>query len=232
MRVYAAEVCDIKEPDIGSLWFLLDRDRQKKVHAIKNQGERNRSIFVGLLLRYAFMQEGYNPSQWEQVEIEEGTYGKPQLRGYPDFQYSLSHSGEWCICAADVKPVGADIQEMRPWKLSLARRFYHKAEYDRLLEIQNNDEGDKRTREFYHMWTAKESAVKLSGRGLGAGIRNYVTDRDYGCIRTKEEDTGMRIRIYDELSGYVVCVCSEAGNFPEKIELIDSCRLCGRKGAE
>lgn len=223
MRVYAAEVYDITENEIDKLWTFLDKDRQEKVLAFKNAGERNRSIFAGLLLRHAFMQAGHSVTQWQQVRVERGTYGKPYIKGFMDFQYSLSHSGKWILCAVDTDSVGADVQEGKPWKLSLAKRFFHPSEYDRLLSLEGMDNQYKRTQEFYKMWTAKESVVKLIGRGIGAGIGSYVTNEDYSYIYDIEHNANIRIRLYNELKGYTACVCSRAGVFPERLEITDVC---------
>lgn len=189
------------------LWTLLDRDRQATVLSLRNKKEKERSICAGLLLRYAFLEAGYGIKDWQQVQIEKGVYGKPYMKGYDDFQYSLSHSGEWTVCAVDIMPIGADIQEMKSWKMQLAKRFYHADEYDRLLAIKEND-SDRRTREFYSIWTAKESVVKWNGRGIGAGISSYVTAQDYSHVYDVKERQMVHIRLYNELEGYMTCVCS------------------------
>lgn len=199
------------------LWTLLDRDRQATVLSLRNKKEKERSICAGLLLRYAFLEAGYGIKDWQQVQIEKGVYGKPYMKGYDDFQYSLSHSGEWTVCAVDIMPIGADIQEMKSWKMQLAKRFYHADEYDRLLAIKEND-SDRRTREFYSIWTAKESVVKWNGRGIGAGISSYVTAQDYSHVYDVKERQMVHIRLYNELEGYMTCVCSRMGNFSSQTE--------------
>lgn len=202
------------------LCTLLDRDRQEAVLSLRNRKEKERSICAGLLLRYAFLEAGYDIKDWQQVQIEKEVYGKPYIKGYDDFQYSLSHSGEWIVCAVDMMPVGADIQEMKSWKMQLAKRFYHADEYDRLLAIKEND-SDRQTREFYSIWTAKESVVKWNGRGIGAGISGYVTAQDYSHVYDINESQIVHIRLYNELEGYMTCVCSKAGSFPDKLKIVN-----------
>ena len=220
MKIYAARVCAIQAAEEKRLCELLDSDRMVKVRTLKHQKEKERSICAGLLLRYAFLQAGYHENAWQQIEIEKGEYGKPQMKEYPDFHYSLSHSGEWVVCAADAAPVGADVQEMKPWKMQLAKRFYHREEYSRLLALGEMD-ADRQTRAFYRMWTAKESVVKRTGRGIGAGVSRYVTTEDFQCVYDEAANETIHIKQYDELEGYIVCVCSESGNFPKKLELIN-----------
>lgn len=217
MKIYAARTC---ETGTEKLQKLLDSDRQKKVSALKNEKEKCRSITAGLLLRHAFLKMGHCEQEWQQVRIEKEIYGKPYIKGHEDFYYSLSHSGEWSLCVVDDAPVGCDIQEMAPWKLQIAKRFYSKEEYDRIVAINESD-NDARTRMFYHMWAAKESAVKLSGRGIGKGIDRYVTDEYFGFIHDVETDQIIPIRLYGEIEGYAVCVCSEAGAFPDQINWVD-----------
>lgn len=211
---------DLQEADMGLVFGLLDKDRQKKVAALKNSEERARSVLAGLLLRHAFLESGHDIDTWHQVRIEKEVYGKPYIKGYEDFQYSLSHSGKWIVCAVDTMPVGADIQEMKAWKPGLAKRFYHEDEYNRLLTKGASDENKKKT-EFYQMWTVKESVVKLTGRGIGAGIDKYVTAGDYNCVYDLLGEQTFLTKLYEELDGYMVCACSKTGVFPEKLEIIN-----------
>jgi 4'-phosphopantetheinyl transferase len=214
------KTCGIKQDKLISLCRLIDDDRQKKVDKLKNDSEKARSIMAGILLRQAFLKEGHNEQEWKKIVIKTGEYGKPYMENHSDFEYSLSHSGEWVICVTDDNPVGADIQEMKLWKLQLAKRFFDEKEYDRLLHI-GKDDNDRQTREFYCMWTAKESAVKLNGRGIGAGISHYVTDEAFRHICDRQTGKITNIKIYDELEGYMVCVCSRTGQFPPNIEIIE-----------
>lgn len=220
MKVYIAQMFEMQQAKERQLCALLDNSRRQKLFGIRSRKERTRRIFAGLLLRYAFLQEGYGIDAWQQVEIAEGIHGKPYLKAYSTFQYSLSHSGEWVACAVDTMPVGIDIQEMKPWKITLAKRFFHKEEYNRLLALQESDM-DRQTREFYSMWTAKESAVKWSGRGIGGGIRQLLTDADYKSICDVEQKQRIKIKQYDVSENYIVCVCSENDNFPDLPQLVD-----------
>lgn len=222
MRVYVTKIYDLDMEKEVKLCGMLDCDRQQNVKVIKHKMARNRSIFAGLLLRHAFLQEGYTLKQWQQVEIEKEAYGKPYIKGCQEFQYSLSHSGDWALCAVDTKAIGADIQELKTWKIQVAKRFYSKEEYDRILGVQQKDCENKQTKMFYSMWTAKESAVKYSGQSMGAGIRRYVTNEGYSCIYDKENEVlSLHIKLYNELEGYIACLCSKYSSFPEKLEQID-----------
>lgn len=220
MQVYTTKTYELQTREEEWLYELLDRDRRKKIAALRSRKEKTRSIFAGLLLRYAFLQAGYTMEAWKQVEIERGTYGKPYIKGATNFHYGLSHSGKWVACATDRVPVGIDLQEMKPWKMTLAKRFYHEKEYGRLLALDGASQ-DKQTEEFYSMWTAKESAVKLSGRGIGAGISQYLTDEEYSYIYDIDHAQKVYTKRYDMLGGYMLCVCSGTNFFPDLPERVD-----------
>ncbi len=220
MRIYTAKTYELQADEEEQLCSLLDPDRIRKIAAFGSRGERVRSIFAGLLLRHAFLRAGHDIEEWKHAEIGRGMYGKPYIKGIRDFHYGLSHSGEWVICAADTVPVGVDLQEMKPWKMTLAKRFYHEREYDRLLALDGADQ-NRQTEAFYSMWTAKESAVKLSGRGIGAGISQYVTAEDYSCIYDMDHERTFYTRRYGMVQGYMICVCSETDFFPDLPEEID-----------
>lgn len=219
MKIYAAKVCEIPEHLFGRLFDVMDRKRVEKVRALRNDKERLRSIYAGLLLRHAFLQEGYGDKLWRQIEISEGSYGKPYISNCKDFFYSLSHSGEWVICAVDDVETGVDIQKVGELKMAVAKRFYASEEYDRLLHYDFDK--NKQTAELYRMWTAKESCAKLTGRGIGAGISKYVTDSAYTHIMNREENSQFYIKLYECISGYMICVCSERESFPQNIILTD-----------
>ncbi len=219
MKIYAARVCAIPDRFCGRLVSLLDRTRREKVAALKQKHERLRSIFAGLLLRHAFLAQGYSEQLWQCIEIAQGSHGKPYLSNCTDFCYSLSHSGEWVLCAVDDREIGADIQEVGALRLAVAKRFYSEQEYDRLLQYAS--EPERQTLDLYRIWAAKESCVKLTGRGIGAGIDRYVTDSAYTQIRDTEEDRLYCIRLYEEIPGYVTGVCSALECFPEHIIITD-----------
>jgi len=219
MKIYAAKVCGIPDRFCERFFPLLDRRRLEKVTAIKHEKVRRQSICAGLLLRHAFLEQGYREEDWQRIEIARGSYGKPYLLNYAEFFYSLSHSGDWALCAVDDQETGADIQKVGEPKMAVAKRFYAREEYQRLL--QYGSDTDRQAAELYRIWAAKESCAKLTGKGIGAGISRYVTDSAYTHIRDIEENSSFFIRLYEEIPGYMICVCSRCERFPESIMIID-----------
>lgn len=230
MKIYAAKVCEISERLCEVLFPLLDRWRLEKVIAMKHEEERLRSIHAGLLLRYAFLTQGYSEELWQRIEIAQGNHGKPYFSNCSGFFYSLSHSGEWVLCAVDDRETGVDIQKVGKRKMAVAKRFYAREEYQRLLQYEPDIE--RQTAEFYRIWAAKESCVKLTGRGIGAGINGYVTDDAYMHVKDRKENSSFFIRLYEDIPGYAICACSRQERFPERIMITDLFRNVFNMGGE
>ncbi|WP_375687044.1 4'-phosphopantetheinyl transferase family protein [Pseudooceanicola sp. LIPI14-2-Ac024] len=89
-----------------------------------------------------------------------GAHGKPALPDGPEF--NLSHSGALaCLAIAD-RPLGADIEVVRPIEDAVAERFFAPGEYAALSQL----DGTGWVRGFHRCWTRKEAVVKAMGDGL------------------------------------------------------------------
>jgi 4'-phosphopantetheinyl transferase len=119
--------------------------------------------------------------------------GKPYLEPCVAY-FSISHSGGIWACAVSGAPVGFDVEQIRHDRplMAIAKRFFHPDEYHYL-----KSSGE---REFFSIWTAKESYVKFTGRGLYDGF-------DHCSILSGE--IGLEFR-HIPLEGYSMCVCAEA----------------------
>ncbi len=108
--------------------------------------------------------------------------GKPYFPKLPDVHFSVSHSGKYFACAMSDIPVGLDIQEHTRRKneseedadvrrMKIARRFFHPDE----TEYASRGSAVR----FFKVWTAKESYVKLTGKGIDADFSGFsVFDLD------------------------------------------------------
>ena len=90
--------------------------------------------------------------------------GKPYFAGESGVHFSVSHSGEYVAVAFAESPVGIDLQQHRSHgdakarHQKLASRYFHPREQEYVAE--DLWEG------FFRVWTAKESFVKRTGRGI------------------------------------------------------------------
>ncbi len=100
--------------------------------------------------------------------IARADHGKPFFPAFPQYHFSLSHSGSCALCAVDDAPVGADIEVFRPHHPKLAERICSPEE-EAWLDGQPD-----RARALLQLWTAKESRVKYTGTGLTVPLRSIA----------------------------------------------------------
>ncbi len=82
--------------------------------------------------------------------------GRPSCPALP-LSFSLSHSGGYAACAVSARPVGVDLEEVRPLRPALTGI---------LSEEERDWMGDDAAR-FAWLWTAKEAMLKCRGAALG-----------------------------------------------------------------
>ena len=111
--------------------------------------------------------------------------GKPYIKDNPLY-ISISHSGDYAAAAVAESPVGIDIETVSIVKDSVKKRVCTDNEIKYI-----NETG---VESFYKIWTYKEAFFKMTGEGIGAGVKNI----DY----TKRKKQVISV-IQD---GYALCV--------------------------
>lgn len=83
--------------------------------------------------------------------VERSPRGKPFFPGLDDRWFSLSHSGGMALCALSDRPVGVDVELIRPRRSGLPAYVLSPDELARF---------DGGWADFYRLWTLKESWCK------------------------------------------------------------------------
>ena len=94
-------------------------------------------------------------------ELARTDLGKPFFPALPHIQFSISHNKSIILCAVSAKPVGVDIEDIRPRRESLPQYALTEGEFSRYQSLG----GDWPA--FYTLWTRKEAWCKYTGQGLG-----------------------------------------------------------------
>ena len=128
---------------------LLPPWRDRRLAKLKIPAVLQESLAAGLLCAYALGRRGVPRS----AAVTLLPMGKPVLAGREDVFFSLSHSGRYILCAVGDGPVGADVQEPRSVRPSIARRF-HPDEQDWLVSQPDWEAA------FFRLWARKEAWVK------------------------------------------------------------------------
>ncbi len=115
--------------------------------------------------------------------------GKPYFADLP-IRFSLSHSGERVILAVSQNEIGADIEQILPRSLALAKRFFTAREQAYVFSAA----GDDALLRFYEVWTKKEAYGKWQGSGMHAAIAVDATALSFYT----ENDGGYMLAVYEE----------------------------------
>lgn len=151
----------LSKEDIA-LWEKgLDSDRKGSVNR-KRPKDRKLSI-CGDLLALEVFKERYPDRKFS---IKRTEHGKPFFED-SDLFFSVSHKGEIAVCAYDNRPIGVDIEQIKPFNERLAKRICTSDE----LEYISND-----PLRFAEIWTVKEAYSKLIGNGISMGLKSIIID--------------------------------------------------------
>lgn len=186
----------------------LDEVRRKKADACRMPKARAASLAAGFLAQYALEQNGFAGCRIIYTE-----QGQPKVKtdsgGEEALPFlSLSHSGDYAVCAIADRPVGVDIQKAVPVRSRMLKHFFSEEERMRFEKSCGLDAAESSAQgtglsgraeekarfltgeaatEFFRHWTAKESCMKLTGVGMGIGFASICADLEAGIVRWKQK---------------------------------------------
>lgn len=164
----------------------LPQQRRERVLGYKPMLSRKLSALAWLLLEQALREHGVETVP----EMAFGESGKPYFPSMPELHFSLSHCPRAVACAVGERPVGVDVESIRPYRPQLGRYVLNESE---LAQVEGGD----CDREFVRLWTRKEALVKMRGTGLRDNLRGLLDEASDVLFRTEEHE------------GYICTVCSQ-----------------------
>ncbi len=219
MKIYAVNILGISEEILNKMCLLLDSEKKCKIEKIKNINDKVRTLIGDILIRTIIAKE-FNISN-KKLKIEKNQYGKPYLKEYQEFNFNISHSGDFVVCAIDNKPIGIDIEEIKHIEFEqIAKRFFTLSEFDYI----NNNISNSRLSKFYEIWTLKESYIKCCGKGLAIPLNSFsINISNFGDIKLIINNEGQEhtFKRFDIAAGYNMSVCSLNNEISNNIIWID-----------
>jgi 4'-phosphopantetheinyl transferase len=160
VELFAANIHQIA-PRAEELVALLDAERQARVRSFGDSRSALLTLAAGLLL-YAVFGE-----QTRHSRFERGRRGKPHLADHTPF--NITHAGDYAVLALSAQSVGVDLERFRPidWR-RISERFFHPIEREHLA---NSIEPE---RDFFRIWTLKESYLKAEGTGFSVSPASFA----------------------------------------------------------
>lgn len=133
------------------------------------------------------------------VSIDRNCFGKPFLVGQAGVHFSVAHCDRGVVAMFSNRPVGIDVEMVRPHDPRVAARVLTDSE---LAALGHSPEPD---REFFRYWTIKESYVKALGTGLSYPLRKLnITITPEGGVRSNRRAA---FWINEDLAHLVIAMC-------------------------
>lgn len=141
-RVYILDVRPLLNEEVYKYYYdRIGKARQEKANKLISPMDKARSVGAGAVLRFAV--EDCTHYNFDSLLFYEDEKGKPRVSD-DIFYFSLSHSGNYAVCAISDTPIGVDIEEDKELPERIRKRF-----------ANNVTE-----------WTKKEAKGKLTGNGF------------------------------------------------------------------
>jgi 4'-phosphopantetheinyl transferase len=157
---------DVSQDVVADLVPLLcDEENARAKQILCEEAGRRFVVSHGALRRILSRYLGERPGQ---IRFITDARGKPHLASRadaPTICFSMSHSGEFALCAvAKGRDIGVDIERIRPvsaWR-EIAARYFSKREHEALCFLSD----DRALEAFFQGWTRKEAYSKALGQGI------------------------------------------------------------------
>ncbi len=184
IKLYTAKTTDFTQADYTNQYSLLECAIREKIDAKNTEISRCQSL-AGYILLYRSIGELFPK---EKLKVSFNKHGKPLC----DFCFfNISHSIDQVVCVVSDKPIGVDIQQIRPIKLRKSYMLFNEKESDYV-----NRNAELISQRYVEIFTKKEAAIKMLGLSLSqaATINTFSQEFDF---KTYQKDN------------FFITVCSE-----------------------
>lgn len=181
-EIYLININDgLTKDKYQDLFRKVTGSRRNKIKGYKFEADAKRSLYSTILLQYIiFCKYGLTNDKFE---VSYNTYGKPYILGKKNWQFNISHSGEWVICGWSNDVIGVDIEQIKDMDIKIAQRFFTPTEYSYLCRFNKEIQNHK----FFELWTLKESYIKYKGKGLSIPLDSFEFNFEEIPVSLKSE---------------------------------------------
>jgi 4'-phosphopantetheinyl transferase len=172
----------------------------------------SRSAQREIIGRYLGVKPGDVPIDRACAQCGDPMHGRPTVHR-EGFDFSVSHSGDWCLVAVGAAPIGVDLERVGPLEdvAPLVARTLNGFEQ---AEFAAADQ-EVQAAAFYRAWSRKEAALKAVGLGMSADLA-MVDVRD---VATSIAGIALWLRDLDGPEGYAAALASASPI--EKLRVFD-----------
>ena len=167
--MYNFNIRDLTDDEYEKWYSYMDEDKKVRVSNFRFNENKKQTVAGEMLARKAIGEWcGVAP---ENISFGIKEHGKPYAKNLA-VEFNVSHSEEMVVCTLGYKPVGIDIEKIRPIDLKIAKHICTEEELRFLFGCTPTEKDfsyttniDILTR-FFKIWTAKEATAKCKGTGV------------------------------------------------------------------
>lgn len=196
VKIYVLDISN-KHFDLSNL-SLLEEKRRDNILVARNYLYKLRSMYAGLLLRHAMLNEGVVFD--DSLNVEYSDNGKPFIRDGKN--YSITHSGNVVMVAVADFEIGLDTEILQNKVYS---HIANKVLSQRELMEYNKLKGKDMSEYFISHWVVKEAYLKF----LGTGMKKFPSDVDVGCCLVNEHPYHLSAFNYKQYNYFTAVVAEE-----------------------
>jgi len=154
---------------------ILSSSEQSRISKFHNWNDAQATLLGKILINKVIEDLGIDK---EDSQIIYNDYGKPFFQK-SQFHFNISHSGNVVVCAFSDEEIGVDIEEIREIDFDLFESCFT------LQEWHNIQSSRDKYLNFYDLWTKKEAAIKLVGKGLSLSPDSFNVSKNHTAIEDK-----------------------------------------------
>ncbi len=148
MKWVIGYIGDLTDAQYDAVYAALSVSRKAHIDRMKHQDARKRSLLATHLLNTLLADCGKRG-----ISVQTAENGRPYVDAM-DVYVSISHSGDAVACVIDDRPIGIDVEYIRPVERNLMEYVCTARERTYVLESEDP------TLRFFEVWTAKEACYK------------------------------------------------------------------------
>jgi len=219
VKIYACKIKDkysTSEKTAGLL--MLSLAERKRYARFKDERSANLYLFGKILTRKILGRLiNYPP---EKLAFKKNKFGCPALLRPKNtsLNFNLSHSGNFVVLAVGQKKLGIDVEIIRPIDASIFKNNFSKKELDLIKRKKTG------LRNFYQIWTLKESFIKALGKGLShplSDISFLLGPKNQIKLEKQSNNRRWHFRLWQPGKNYQLALCSQEVPLPKKINFVD-----------
>jgi len=206
-KVYLLKIPDKPKKNIIDKYLsCLTRKEKNRFSSFKNSRASLLYLAGKYFIKKIISEKTKTPI--EKIIIKTTKFGRPILHKpkIKNFNFNISHSGEYVAIAIGNKKIGVDIEKIKPIGMEIAKNCFAPEE---LEYIQKNKKNQLVI--FYTIWTLKESYIKAVGKGMSLSLKSFYFALKGKKIRIhfkRKNTTNFNFKIYPLNKKYILTICT------------------------